>query len=69
MTFGQKVKSRRKELGMTQVELAFKTNLSQGYISMLERDGFNPTALVIMRLAMGLDLSIDRLLPDDRKAG
>lgn len=69
MTFGQKVKNRRKELRMTQVELALKTHLSQGYISQLERDGFNPTAPVIMRLASALDLSIDRLLLDDRKAG
>ncbi|MDE5936651.1 MAG: helix-turn-helix transcriptional regulator [Ruminococcus sp.] len=71
MTFGQKVKNRRKELGMTQVELAFTTHLSQPYISMLEKGQFNPTAPAIIKLAVVLDLPVDELLgiSNTKKAG
>ena len=71
MTFGQKIKNRRRELGMTQIELAFITQLSQPYISMLEKGQFNPTAPVIIKLAVVLDLPADELLgiSDTKKAG
>ncbi len=71
MTFGQKIKNRRKELRMTQVELAFLTHLSQGYISQLEKGIFNPTAPLIIKLAVVLELPADELLGinDAKKAG
>ena len=61
MTFGQKIKNRRRELGMTQVELRAKTGLLQGYISMLEKGMFDPTAPVIIKLAVTLNTSADEL--------
>lgn len=71
MTLGQKVKKRRRQLGMTQVELRAKTGLSQGYISMLEKGIFDPTAPVIIKLAVALTMSADELLGinDVKKAG
>lgn len=70
MTFGQKIKNRRKEKGMTQIELSGKTGLSQGYISMLEKGQFDPTAPVIVKLAVALAMSADELLGmNDKKAG
>ena len=71
MTFGQKVKNRRKELGMTQEELAERTQLRQNYISRVECNKFEPTATVIMVLAKALTISADELLGmnDVKKAG
>lgn len=71
MTFGQKVKNRRKELGMTQEELAERTQLRQNYISRVECNKFEPTATVIVVLAKALSMSADELLGmnDIRKAG
>ncbi len=71
MTLGQKVKKCRRELGMTQVELRAKTGLSQGYISMLEKGKFDPTAPVIIKLAVALNTSAHELLGinDVKKAG
>ncbi len=69
MTLGQKIKHRREELGYTQAELAQKTQTSQPYISRLEKDGFNPSTQMIVNIAVTLDVSIDYLLLDDRKAG
>lgn len=62
MTLGNRIKNRREELELTQVELAKKTELSQGYISQLEKSGFDPTAPVIVKLAVALMMSADELL-------
>ncbi|MDE6500555.1 MAG: helix-turn-helix domain-containing protein [Ruminococcus sp.] len=66
MTFGQKVKLRREELGLAQTELASKAHISQPYLSQLENNVFNPTAPMIIRLAVALEVSIDYLLLDDK---
>ncbi|MDE6835190.1 MAG: helix-turn-helix transcriptional regulator [Ruminococcus sp.] len=68
MTFGQKIRNRREELGYTQVELAKKMQTTQPYISRLERDEFNPSKQMIVKISTALDISIDYLLFDDRKA-
>ncbi len=62
MTLGNRVENRRKEMKLTQEELAEKTELSQGYISQLEKSRFDPTAPVIVRLAVALEVSADELL-------
>ena len=69
MTLGQKIRNRREELGYTQTELAQKTHTSQPYISRLEKDDFNPSTQMIISIAVTLDVSIDYLLLDGRKAG
>jgi len=70
MTLGQKVRSRREELGLTQVELANRTQTSQPYISRLEKDDFNPSTQMVISIAVTLGTSIDYLLLDEeRKAG
>ena len=67
MTFGQKIKNRREELGYTQVELAQKMQTSQPYISRLEKDSFNPSMPMIINIATALNISIDYLLFDNGK--
>ena len=62
MTIGNRMKIRRKELGLTQKELASEVKLSQNYLSELEKDKFNPTAPIIIRLAVALKISADELL-------
>lgn len=62
MTLGNRIKNRREELKLTQVELATKTELSQGYISLLEKGAFDPTAPMIVRLVVALTMSADELL-------
>lgn len=71
MTIGNRIKNRRKELRLTQKELAMEVKLSQNYLSELEKDKFNPTAPIIIRLAVALAMSADELLGinDVKKAG
>lgn len=69
MTLGQKVKSRREELGYTQLELAQKTQTCQSYISRLEHGDFNPSMQMIINISVALNISIDNmLLETERRA-
>lgn len=61
MPLGQKVRSLREELGMSQAELAASAELSQGYLSQLENEEVhNPSASVIFRLSEAIH--VDPLL-------
>lgn len=68
MTFGQKIRNRREELGYTQAELAQKVHTTQPYVSRLERNNFNPSMKMIKSIADALRISTDYLLFDDREA-
>ena len=67
MTFGQKIKNRREELGYTQEELAQKVHTTQPYISRLERGWFNPSMQMIVKISTVLNISVDYLLFDNGK--
>lgn len=68
MTLGNKIRSRRKELGLTQPELAAKSRLTQGYISKVEHDEYVPKAATLIVLAISLDLAPNEFLKDERRA-
>lgn len=59
--FGQKVQKRRKELGLSQEELAFRAGFHRTYIGMIERAERNITLSNIKRLADALKLNIKDL--------
>lgn len=79
--FGEKVRRRVDELGLTQLELIEKTALSRGYIQLLlnsrgshrGEDGAykppNPTLDVIWRLAGALDVDVAYLVDPERQVG
>lgn len=70
MTLGYKIKSRREELGMSQVELAERSKLTQGYISRIEQNQFIPKASTLIVIAVSLKIPIKELLSfDERRAG
>ena len=55
MALGNKLRTLRDEMGMSQAQLAAQGGLSQGYLSQLENDEVqNPSAAVIFRLARAL---------------
>lgn len=62
MTLGNRIRNYRVESGMTQIELAKKAGLSQGYLSDLEKNRFNPTVTTITGIAVALDVPIAELL-------
>ncbi len=60
--FGAAARARREQLGLTQEELGYRTDLDRTYISDIERGVRNPTLKVLGRMAKGLRTSAGRLL-------
>lgn len=59
---GKRIKQRRAELGITQLELALRCGESQQYIGMLEIGERSPTVEVIENIASGLETTVGTLL-------
>ena len=59
------VRRLREQLGLSQEQLAFETDLHRTYISGVERGVRNPTVLVIDRLASALNVPPYLLLRPD----
>ncbi len=62
MTFKERLKNLRIDLGMNQKELAYESNLSPQCISQLELGTRNPTGSTLMALANFFECSTDYLL-------
>ena len=56
MTFGQKIRNRREELGYAQTELAQKVHTTQPYVSRLELGHFNPSMPMTKKFFAGVYL-------------
>lgn len=59
---GKRIAHRRKELGLKQSEVEEKADLSQKYLSNIERSISIPSIEVIMRIALALDTTPDEFL-------
>ncbi len=59
---GRNIRRRRRELGLSQEQLAFETDLHRTYISGVERGVRNPTVLIVDRLANALKVKPYELL-------
>ena len=59
-TVGNKVRSMRKEKGMTLAKLSEITGLSQAIVSQIERGMANPSFTTLAQLAHGLDIPVGR---------
>lgn len=57
-TFGQTLRQLRDDSGMSQEELAFKTDLHRTYISQLERDLKSPSLRTVTAIAAAFGLTL-----------
>ncbi len=60
--FARTLKDHRKAAGLSQEELAFRTDLSTSYISLLETKNRQLTLTVIAALAEELDVTLTELM-------
>lgn len=65
MTLGQAIKEKRTDLGMTQLELSQKLDVSRTFVADLERDRYTPSFKTLKKLAVILDLDVNFLLRND----
>ena len=56
IVFGRRVKKLREKLGLTQDQLAFKSELDRTYVNRIESGATNPSLLVIYDLAKALEV-------------
>ena len=59
---GRRIAKRRKELGLRQAKVCEMANISDKYLSCIERATSIPSTEVIMRLALALDTTPDEFL-------
>ncbi|MFH1402111.1 MAG: helix-turn-helix transcriptional regulator [Patescibacteria group bacterium] len=60
--FGNKVREKRLELGLSQEALANRAKVHRTYIGMIERAEKNITLENIEKIAKALDIAVDKLL-------
>ena len=63
--FGKMVEHLRKEKGLSQEELAFRSGISRSYMGVIERGEKSPSIGTITRVAKGLGVNISELFADD----
>jgi putative transcriptional regulator len=56
-----RIKERRGEIGLTQAELAEKVGVTRKTVNTVENGIFTPSALLAIKLAAALDLSVEQL--------
>ena len=56
------VRSRRKELALSQEELAFEAEIDRTYVSQIERSTINPSLMVLYKVARALKTEVPILL-------
>ena len=61
-SLGQRIRARRKELGLTIEELANKVGIDRTYITKIERHGFLPSRKVIDNIVKNLSDKPDKYL-------
>jgi transcriptional regulator with XRE-family HTH domain len=62
--FGRVLKERRKSKGISQEELAFRTEFDRTYPSLLERGLRTPTLGMILAFARALDTALELLITE-----
>ena len=59
--FGLHIAAKRKAMGISQEELAFRCGVHRTYIGAIERGEKSPTLTTIEKIAKGLDIPLDKL--------
>lgn len=63
-SLGQRLRTRRKQLGRTMQELANASGLTVGFISQIERDISRPSLVSLYAVAHALDTSVDQFVSE-----
>lgn len=63
-SLGRTVQLRRQDLGLTQDELAFRSELHRTYVSDVERGMRNVSLDALLQLSKGLSISLSTLFSD-----
>ena len=62
LAFGRVLRSVRREVGLTQEQLALAADIDRTFVSLIERGERQPTVRVLFKLAAALHVSAARLI-------
>ncbi|HIS82499.1 TPA: helix-turn-helix transcriptional regulator [Candidatus Scatenecus faecavium] len=62
LLFAEKLKSMRKERGLSQLELALRSNVDRTYIGRIESLERVPSLIILQKIADGLEIPLWQLL-------
>lgn len=65
MNIGESIKIFRKKSGLTQQQLADKSNISRSYLADVEKNRYNPSIDTLRKIATSLGVSVDVFLKDE----
>lgn len=65
--FGEKLRTLRKQQGLTQTELATILGTNQSHVGKLEKGTRSPSVEVLMQIMQIFKVSCDQLLMDERE--
>lgn len=65
-SIGERIKYYRKERGLTQNELAEKTNLSRSHIASIERNIYTPSISTLTEIANALNIDLSILISENK---
>lgn len=63
--FGKKLRTLRKEQGLTLVQLGNVLDVHNTYVSQMEKSKSTPNAAMILKIARYFDVSTDQLMKDE----
>lgn len=66
-TLGRNVRRLRRELNLSQEQLAFQAEIDRTYVSQIERGAINPSLLVLWKLSCALGLDVAVLLEQSKE--
>lgn len=62
LNVGKRIKNRRKELGITQLQIQKQTSISSGNLSCIENDKYLPSSVALLELSKILECSMEWIL-------
>ena len=64
--FGEQVRKKRRQAGLSQEELAEKLNIHRTYMSFIERGLRNPSLIMIFKISRALKIDLQNLFDFDK---
>lgn len=63
LEIGNKIRTRRNDLGVSQQELADNADVAKSTVQRIEKGDLNPTIIVLLKVSKGLSMDLCDLLP------
>ena len=64
IALGRAIREARRERGISQEELAHRSEMDRSYMSSIERGGQNPGVMSVVRIAQALDMTMTELMAE-----